>query len=401
MRSTPLKKALKMPIESIDYVFSKKIDVSTGNGKATLEKARQLEKIVPNFNFFTAPDNAGKGVFSALMVEMKYVIQAVLSKRQPDVIITRSSLCFGTYLVSRIRGVPLIREWHADLEDEARFLFADNLTKMFLVKILQRMQLFFLCHSDGVIFNTPQLCDYYKKKISKCKYQECVVGNGTDTAFFYPQDKQSIRQKLGLDGNARILLFLGSMNPWHGVGSLIETFREMQSYSWKDDKPLYLLLVGGHGQTGFEGYDENTEGFSSMQSSIVITGSVAPSLARDYIAASDLCLLSVLDSRVSPGSPLKLFDYAACGRPIAAQSGVLGYGDQIIADGLGLEVDFWDASVAAKEIWTFLEGESLEHYEHQNRVIAEKKYDWNSVIDRWVEFAGRVRNCKRNSTQGD
>ena len=260
--------------------------------------------------------------------------------------------------------------------------------------------MFFLCRSDGVIFNTPQLCDYYKKKFSKFKYQECVVGNGTDTAFFYPQDKQFIRQKLGLDVNARILLFLGSMNPWHGVGSLIETFREMQSCSRELDKPLYLLLVGGHGQTQFEGYDENTEGFSSMQSSIVIIGSVAPSLARDYIAASDLCLLPVHDNRVSPGSPLKLFDYAACGRPIAAQSGVLGYGDRIIADGLGLEVDFWNASVAAKELWAFLEGESLEHYEHQNRVIAEKKYDWNSVIDRWIEFAERVRDYKRNNTQG-
>jgi len=396
------KEVLNMSINSVDYVFAKKIDVSTGNGKATLEKARQLEKSVPNFYFYTVPENSGNGgVFSALMVEVKYVIQAVFSKRQPDVILTRSMFCFGTYFASRIKGVPLIREWHGDLQDEARYLFAGKPVKMFLVKILQRVQMFFLCRSDGVIFNTPQLCDHYKKKLSKCKYKECVVGNGTDTAFFYPQEKRSIRQELGLDVGARILLFLGSMNPWHGVDSLIETFREMQRYRCEDDKPLYLLLVGGHEQTEIERYDESTEVFSSLQSSIVVIGSVTPSLARDYIAAADLCLLPVLDNRVSPGSPLKLFDYAACGRPIAAQSGVLGYGDRIIADGLGLEVDFWNASVAAKELWAFLEDESLERYEYQNRVIAEKKYDWNSVVDRWIEFAGRVHDCKHNSTQGN
>ena len=45
----------------------------------------------------------------------------------------------------------------------------------------------------------------------------CVIPNGVDSSIFYPRDKKSCRNKLGITDNDFVVAFLGQFNSRKGV----------------------------------------------------------------------------------------------------------------------------------------------------------------------------------------
>lgn len=384
-----------MTIERLDYVATIRGRGNSGKEKATGEKTAAMKSLINDAKVYQINGIFLKfpSVLAAVLLELQYFASAMISRHKADVIITRSNMCFGTYLVSRIRGIPLIREWHADFLDEAQILFKGRKLKMAMAKVLQNWMMFFLSRSHGVIFNNPRLEAYYKKNYPGMNYSSTVVENGTDPVMFRPMDQDAARRELGLDQDAKYLLFLGSMSPWHGVDYILDVFESIGAH---DSTTAYrLLLVGGGGAA-----EGRLKELCRDNQSIIVVGQVRPDQARTYIAAADLCLLPVRDQRVSPGSPLKLFDYAACGRPIAAQSDVPGYADIVEKHGLGFGVDFTQPKEAAESIMNFIRNENLSHYEKHNRKMAEQHLTWTSVVQRWLAFSETVISDYRANRGG-
>lgn len=382
-------------IERLDYVATIRLRGSSGKEKATAEKVAAMRSLVQDTKVYQISGLLLKlpSVLAAVWLELKYVASSIFSRRKADVIITRSSMCFGTYVISRIRGIPLIREWHADFLDEAQILFKGKTLKMIMAKALQKWMMFFLARSHGVIFNNPRLEAFYKKNFPGMNYTSSVVENGTDPVMFHPMDQSTARQELGLDQGAKYLLFLGSMSLWHGVDYVINTFNILKMHH--ETEHIRLLLVGGGGAA-----ERKLKDLCQGNKSIIVVGPVRPDEARTYIGASDLCLLPVRDQRVSPGSPLKLFDYAACGRPIAAQSGVPGYADIVEKHGMGFGVDFTQPRDAAESILNFMLNDRLSHYEKHNRQIAEQHLTWSAVVQRWLAFSETVASQFSKNSSG-
>lgn len=381
-----------MIIDRLDYVVSVRSEGHSGKEKATAEKISALRRAIRVVNVYQIDGYLlwFSPTIASFFLECRYFFCNIFSKQKPEVIITRSIWGFGTYLVSKVRRVPVIHELHADFLDEAKILFKGK--KLVLAKLLYRWSLFFLSRSSGIIFNNSRLEAYYKEKLPNISAPFIVVQNGTDVAAFYPMDQKAAQRRLGLDPHYKYLLFLGSMNPWHGVNYVLEVFRKVITYYGSDS--YRLLLVGGGGSM-----DSMANDTSGHCTTVIVTGIVGHRTAKDYIASADLCLAPVCDRRVSPGSPLKLFDYAACGRPIAAQANVPGYGDVVTSYGLGISVDFTAPSEAAGKIVKFVCSGSFSHFQRYNRQVAEDHFGWSNVISKWLVFSDYVISRGPNSSE--
>lgn len=77
------------------------------------------------------------------------------------------------------------------------------------------------------------------RKISS-DVQGRIIHNGFDASIFHPQDQQMIRQKLDLDPNVKILLFVGNLYPVKGPDVLLESFARIVN----EDRNLQLVYVG-------------------------------------------------------------------------------------------------------------------------------------------------------------
>lgn len=69
-----------------------------------------------------------------------------------------------------------------------------------------------------------------------------IVTNGVDASLFFPRDRTSSRKALGLPEEARVLLFVGRLEPEKGVLDLLEAFDQVRARV-----PDALLVLVGEG----------------------------------------------------------------------------------------------------------------------------------------------------------
>lgn len=365
----------------IDYVISINIKGSSGKSKATNEKIKHLTKINDDTNIYSLDQSSllRNKYISIIYLEIAYLFKVIFSKRKPDIIFTRSYLMFGTYLVSKLFKTIVIREIHADFYDESKILFKDSKLKQKLSKLYTKYSNWFNNRSDGLIFNNILLEDYFKSHYLTNDVKTITIHNGTDIDFFVPKDEIESKKILRLENEKKYLLFLGSVSRWHGIEYILNMFRYLQKY----DSNYHLLIVGGSDYD----YLSKIETQYKDINNITFTGKVNKEIAVQYINASKLCLLPVNDIRISPGSPLKLFDYAACGKAIITQENVVGYSDIIAKYRLGASCNLTKPKEAANYINEFIMSLHTDDYLNNNRLSAVKYFDWEVIMREWIEFA--------------
>ena len=132
-----------------------------------------------------------------------------------------------------------------------------------------------------------------------------------------PDEIHSLRGELGIAPDALVITFLGTFGAWHGIEFLARAWRNLhaQEANWMEDRKLHLLLVGDgplrkEAETILHGIPRTT-----------FAGLVPQAQAPRYLAASDVFLSPHMHSQADVrffGSPTKLFEYMAMGRPILA-----------------------------------------------------------------------------------
>lgn len=374
---------MKDPI-TIDYLAPIPAGGNSGRSKATREKAAALLRVSPGSRAFLL-DQKYEGrplqqLVAMLWLDVRYLLTTLFAKRVPDAIVSRSHLPFGALLVRGIRGIPVIREMHTDIADEAPVGFQGRPVKRTLFRLLHYPDVWSLRRSDGVIFNNTALERHVRERYLDEEAATTTVPNGTDTSTFRMLDRERCRADLELSPERRYLVWVGSINRWHGVDLVFQLADELPSG--------YEVLVVGNDQSL---YARQLVRESSGRARVV--GSVAPELAAWYMNAADACLLPVADLRVSPGSPLKLYDYAACGTPVIAQRDTEGYSDVTLQHGIGTVVDFRDPEGSAREIEEFLECGRPSRMDV--RRVAEQEFAWEHRMGQWMQFVQRIRQPAR------
>jgi len=168
---------------------------------------------------------------------------------------------------------------------------------------------------DFWVVPTVQIRDFLCKEYHLDPNRFLVVSNGADEEKFLPMDSDSCRRQLGLDKDAKYLLFMGGFLNWHGILELIEIMPNLV----RINSNIKMLLVGEgvltsklQARTDILGIAEN----------VVFCGRRPLEEMPLFINASDICLVPFFDERSSfTGlSPLKLFEYMACGKPVVSSA---------------------------------------------------------------------------------
>lgn len=154
-----------------------------------------------------------------------------------------------------------------------------------------------------------------------------VIPNGIDTDLFYSVDRHTALEKLGLDGNCRIILSVGSLIPLKSHDLTIKAVKHLIKKGWN----IQLYIAG----TGPEKKNlENLIGKLHLNDHVFLTGHVPNETLHLWYNAADLfCLSSERE-----GWANVLTESLACGTPVVATN-VFGASEIVKTDSSGVLVN--------------------------------------------------------------
>jgi len=132
-----------------------------------------------------------------------------------------------------------------------------------------------------------------------------VVGNGTDLAAF--QNAKPARRPARFIGRPT-LMFVGSLKPWHGIGFLLDAFKQLRQ---KRDCALWIIGDGPE-------RDLVTAAQREMREDLAHTPVVAHEDVPAMLQAADIVVAPYTSAAPTYFSPLKVVEVLAAGRPLLA-----------------------------------------------------------------------------------
>jgi len=344
------------------YLCDFDLSRSSGKDRATRQKLIALRdevgRLVVVSNSFKNPVFR---VLSIFTLDLKALLSLVFHR--PDLFISRGYSGMVSLAFAKAKGIKTVREIHADALEELSLLPYAGL-KLKAISLLARLSHKLDLMADVRIFNHPDLLEGYRKR-GLSGGEDFFSYNGYDPNSRSFLSRDEAREKFSLSKNDRILVFVGAASKWHGVEYLIDLQREF------NEKGENVKVVFGGGDIGT--FDR--AGICTNITPLDEKG------CADLIRAADFCLLPVKQNRLSPGSPLKLYDYIANERYVFAQSNTNGYSDEIERLNIGIPVDFTEPSVASLRILDAFRRAWPEDY-------PECKVSWSDRMSLWVTGLG-------------
>jgi glycosyltransferase involved in cell wall biosynthesis len=245
-------------------------------------------------------------------------------------------------------GRPLVVELNGLLEHEVQGVRR---------AVVRKSHRFTLRRAARVVTVSPLLRDAVAERYDFPRDRIDVVPNGVDAELFRPGDRDQARKKLGLPSDRPVIVCVAGFFAHHALDFLIAAASRARAL---------LVLVGKDGPTGGD---------------IVHAGRVAHDRVVDFLAAADVCAYVLKAPHSQFGfSPLKLYEYMACGRAVVAatdlpeiQGFVNGHG---VGTAVALDVDRFARSV----------GELLASPERRaemggkGRLLAESQFGWMRAV---------------------
>lgn len=226
---------------------------------------------------------------------------------KPDVIYERLSL-YGTCgaLLSERFGVPFILEVNAPISQEQFWYRSTQLPQL-----AQSTEQWVLKKADAVVVVSSTLSDYVVS-LGVEPARVHVVPNGVNPTVFKPGTPDvTLHRRLGI-GKGPVLGFIGGLRPWHGV----EHLPHLLSRLVKKYPALALVIVG---DSPLREAMEHDFAQRSLTNNVIFTGPLSHKEIPRVIRLFDIALAPYPKmTHEFYFSPLKLFEYMACGVALLA-----------------------------------------------------------------------------------
>lgn len=208
-----------------------------------------------------------------------------------------------------------------------------------------------------------------------------VVANGVSLERFAPAvEKNAARLGRLKNGGAATVGFLGTLKPWHGLGTLVEAWALLRA-----QKPETRLLIVGDGPE-YEAVKNRIDalGFSD---GVTFSGAVQPDHVPHWLAQMDLAVAPYPDMEHFYFSPLKIYEYMAAGIPVVATR--VGHLESVVSDGLnGVLVEAENPQAMAGCMARLLDSsDTLRRLGAAARKTAEQEHSWQAVVERILAIA--------------
>ncbi len=207
-------------------------------------------------------------------------------------------------LVGKLRGIPTVLELN-DISSVDRTRQGKRLAMPWLAAWFERR---ILHAADGLVVVSGYLRDRLVEAGLPAEKIR-VTPNAVERGRFDPEreDGRAVRERWGLGGKT-VIGFAGSFAKWHGPDFLVRAFARLAG-----DVPEAALLLVGDGARRAE--TEALVRELGLEERVVFTGRVPHGEIPAYVAAMDL---GVMPRSNLFGSPMKVFEYMAMGRPAVA-----------------------------------------------------------------------------------
>ncbi len=306
---------------------------------------------------------------------------------RPHVFYVRYSIhLFAPVLVSLLFSIPLVLEVNGLPLDEIR-MKAPRMgrgrrhLKLLSARLSER---FNYTRARKIVAVTSNIKSYIEKDYSVPFGDVNVVANGVNTLLFKPAEKAEVRKRLKLDDGFSYVSFVGNLSVWQGVDCLINALPSILA-SCSNTR----LLIVGDGELRKE-LMERAEKINAPESTVFI-GSIAHESVPAFINASDVSV--VFKRPLKSGySPLKLYEYMACGIPVVA-SRLPGF-EVVEKSNAGVLVDPGDTVTLAEAVIGLLKNEELRETMGRNgRQLVVQNHSWQKVAEKISDICQSARGA--------
>jgi len=219
-----------------------------------------------------------------------------------------------------------------------------------------------------------------------------VYPNGVDVSKFNPQrfssyETAKLRRSLSIPEDAFVFGFIGTFGPWHGAEVLASAFSQLVNKNMElaTESKVHLLLIGDGALK-----QDVSERLNSISSSFyTMTGIVPQESAPSFLSCCDVFCsphVSNTDGSKFFGSPTKLFEYMAMGKPIIASD--LDQVGEIFRDGgsssnqqNGILVKPGDIEQLCEAMLSALSRSDLESLSNNALALVKNKYTWEKHVE--------------------
>jgi len=299
-------------------------------------------------------------------------------KFSPDVIYGRlSNLSFSFFFISKIFRIPYVVEVNGLLIDEEKMIGRPKV----LTRLTRLNEKLNYKQADKIVAVTQGIKDEIKKLHSIPDEKIVVIENGANTDLFKPMHQEKAKKELKLEEKKNYICFVGNLAPWQGVEFLIQS----APLILKESTHTKFMIIGD-GPMKEELIDLAEQ--MAVSDKFIFTGVVPYEEVPKYINASDICV--VYKKPLKSGySPLKLYEYMACEKPVIA-SRVEGF--EILEENhAGILVEPENPKELAKAIIKLLKDERLRRELGENgRKYVTKNHSWEAVARRVAEVCKSV-----------
>lgn len=221
-------------------------------------------------------------------------------------------LSLGGAWASKKLGIPLVLEVNADLLEQRKFKGVPErgLRRLFAIWATQ------MCFNAAakVICISAGLKDHLRSKWKIDASKLTVLACAADVHAFGPNHNQElVRKGLGLTTEP-VVMWVGGFFPWHDLDLLLDSFALVLRRH-----PSAKLVLVGDGQTRplvAQRIQQN-----GLQQSVIMTGAIPHTEVPGMLSIADIAVVPAAPVSAGgggTGTPLKLFEYMAAGKPIVA-----------------------------------------------------------------------------------
>jgi lipopolysaccharide/colanic/teichoic acid biosynthesis glycosyltransferase/glycosyltransferase involved in cell wall biosynthesis len=344
-------------------------------GRLSSREDRDGVHVRRSYLFATARKTFATRMLNQLTFMVTAFFSGLFAGRCDVILVTSPPLFLGAsaWLLGLLKGVPTVLDVRDYWPHAAVAL--GQLRSSSAIRLAERLERFLYRRSARIVAVTPSMKRLMLERGIPA-HRIDFVPNGADLESFSPAAATGAAPAdRRAEGDGRwTVLYSGTHGLVHGMEVIIEAAELLRS----DDRLRFLMVGDGVAKEGLV-----AEASRRSLANVEFAPSRQPRDLADTIRSADVCVATTTGGDFSSGViPVKMFDYMACGKPIAAA--VSGDAREIIeAAGAGIVVEPGDARGLADAIRSLVDDQSArEAAGTRGREFVSREYSRGSLAER-------------------
>lgn len=367
----------------LSYIYDRFVKDDMGGYRKVYELAENLEKLghetvlfVPRLKYHSIPVKCVQVPILDMPIIRPVVFNILLLfyllyhavRMHPAILYSRPINSFIPLLVAKLTSTYFVIEVNGDQCHHLRLIGVHQL-KIALVKLIEHVNFKF---ADKIIPITQGLKQMIRRRYGITDSKISVIESGSNLDLFKPMDMEACKNFLNLEPDCRYVGFVGLFFEYQGIDTLIDSAGEVISRA-----PEIRFLIVGDGVMRTEWMEKTKK--IGLEDCFVFPGQVPYNKVPYYINAMTVCVAPFTAKR-GETSPLKLFDYFACGKPVVSSD--IPSVHQILLDSeAAILVSPGDPVALAQALIGILKDEKKQGMLGNNgRKLVIPKYSWEAQV---------------------